>query len=134
MEKVNKGGRPSKFTPERRQAILDAISKRIPYILAAESNGICEDTLYDWIKKGIEDRNNGIDSEFAKFSEDIKRTEREKIEHHLNKLDENVKNWQSDAWILERRWPKLFGANSHITEFNERLAKLEQAKIKKEEA
>lgn len=134
IDKIDKhpGGRPSKFTPERRRAILDAIGKRIPYILAAESNGICEDTLYAWLNQGIEDRKNGIDSEFAQFSEDLKRVEREKIEHHLNKIDANVKNWQADAWILERRWYKLFGANAQLMDLNERLDKLEKGVNKDE--
>lgn len=128
----NLGGRPSKFTPERRQAILDSIGKRIPYILAAESNGICEETLYAWLRQGIEDREQGIESEFARFSEDLKRVEREKIEHHLRKIDENVKNWQADAWILERRWYKLFGANVQLNELNDRLDKLEKTSNVKE--
>jgi len=126
MKQVNKGGRPSKFTAERRAAILDSISHCIPYELAALANGICEDTLYDWLKHGLEDISAGIDSEFAKFSEALKKIEEEKIKYHLQKINRNIERWQADAWILERRWSKLFSANAPIREMQERLDKLEK--------
>jgi len=118
-------GRPPKYTPERIAAILDSISNRIPYEIAAEANGICEDTLYDWINTGKADNKAGIDSILAKFSEDIKKIEQERIKHHLDKLDGNVERWQSDAWILERRWHKHFGSNVQFKEMDERLKKME---------
>lgn len=120
------GGRPTKFTPERRKAILESIAARIPYILAAQANGIGEETLYGWLRQGFADLSEGIDSEFAKFSEDLKKVEQEKIKHHLNKIDNNVERWQADAWILERRWHKLFGANAQLMELNDRLDRLEK--------
>lgn len=114
------------FTPERRASIINDISNRIPYILAAEANGICEDTLYEWLKIGRQHLREGIDSEYANFSESIKRAESGKIQQHLDKISENVDRWQADAWILERRWYKHFGANAQLNELNARLDKLEQ--------
>ena len=118
-------GRPDKFTPERRSAIIQSISDKIPYVLAAEANGICEDTLYEWIKRGMNDLKNGIESEYATFSEIIKKTEQEKIRKLLFVLEENPERWQSTAWILERRWWKLFSSSAAVIEFNRKLEKLE---------
>jgi hypothetical protein len=119
-------GRPSKFTPERCAAILKDISDRIPYIMAAESNGICEDTLYEWMAVGRRDSANNIDSAFARFSEDIKKAEANKMREHIEKVSNNVDRWQADAWMLERRWYKYFGANVQLNELNARLDKMEK--------
>ena len=117
-------GRPSKFTPERRSAIVDAIAHRIPYEFAAEANGICEDTLYDWINTGKAHRKQGIDSDYTRFSEDIKRAEMTRIREHTDIIAARPERWQADAWLLERRWHKHFGPNAQLNALNYKLDKL----------
>lgn len=126
-------GRPSKFTPERRAAIIDAISHRIPYEYAAEANGICEDTLYEWLKIGRNHRMQGIDSDYTTFSEAIKRAEMTKMREHTDIIAARPERWQADAWLLERRWHKHFGPNAQLNELNQRLAKLQDGELKHEE-
>ena len=126
---MSKIGRPTKFTPERRAAILESIKARIPYQIAAEANGICEDTLYDWINHGIRDRKAGIDSDFARFSEDLKKIEQELIKKHLERIDYNEERWQAQAWILERRWWKHFSPNAAVLDFNKRLERMERGQL-----
>lgn len=125
-------GRPSKFTPERRAAIVDAIRNRIPYEFAAEANGICEDTLYEWLKIGRAHRADGIDSEYTIFSEDIKRAEMQKIREHNDIIAARPERWQADAWILERRWHKHYSSNAQLSELNNRMAKIERGEISEE--
>lgn len=125
-------GRPSKFTPERCSSIIDAISHRIPYEFAAEANGICEDTLYEWIKKGKQHLHSFIDSEYAIFAEAIKRAEMTKIREHSDMISAKPERWQADAWILERRWPKHYSSNAQLNELNQRLAKLEHGEKNEE--
>ena len=119
-------GRPDKFTPERREAILKNISERIPYELAAEANGICEETLYDWLRHGRRDLKEGKDTEYARFSESIKRIELNSMRHHLKEIEDKPERWQADAWILERRWWKHFSPNAAIVEFNKRLDRMSE--------
>lgn len=116
MKTKDLGGRPNKFTKQRGQKIIESIAKEIPYKLAAEANGICEDTLYTWLKQGYKDLAEGIQTEFSDFSEAVKRTEQEKIHDHLNAIKGQTKNWQARAWILERRWRTLFGLNGEEIE------------------
>lgn len=125
-------GRPSKFTKERRAAIVDAISHRIPYEYAAEANGICEATLHDWLNTARVHRANGIDSEYTKFSEAIKRAEMTRIREHSDMISVKPERWQADAWMLERRWPKHYSSNSQLNELNQRLAKLENGETHEE--
>jgi transposase-like protein len=118
-------GRPLKFTPERRAAIIDAISQRIPYEFAAEANGICEATLYDWLNTARQHQLAGIDSEYTKFSELIKKAELNKILIHNNNIANHTEKWQGDAWILERRWHRHYSSNAQLNELNNRLSKIE---------
>jgi hypothetical protein len=116
---------PSKFTPERTAAIVHAIARRVPYEYAAEANGICEDTLYEWLRRGRKDRAEGKDSDHAKFLENVKRAEMQRICEHMDIISDRPRQWQADAWILERRWNKHFGTNSLIGELEGRLNKIE---------
>jgi transposase-like protein len=126
-------GRPSKFTPERRASIINDIARRVPYEIAAEANGICESTLYEWIDMGRRHRKEGIDSEYSKFSEGIKAAERSKIIGHADNIADHVDKWQADAWMLERRWYKHFGSNAQLNELNRKLDKLDCLGEKNEE-
>lgn len=126
-------GRPSKFTPERRASIIDAIAHRIPYQMAAEANGICLDTLYEWLKIGKQHQRDRIDSEYAVFSEALKRSEMTKVRQHMDIIADRPERWQADAWLLERRWHKHFASNAQVNELNERLDKLENGEPRNEE-
>jgi|SRR6185503_13723022 len=113
------------FTKERREAIIDAIRHRIPYQLAAEANGIDEETLFAWIRRGKRDKAENVDTDYVVFSECIKRAEMTKVREHLDMIAAKPERWQADAWILERRWHQHFGPNAQLNELNKRMAKLE---------
>lgn len=127
-------GRPTKFTPERRALIIDAISHRVPNVIAAESSGISEVTFYDWLRTGKEHLYSNIDSEYSQFLVDIRKAEMQKIRHHSDIIAERPERWQADAWILERRYSKFYSGNALINELAERLEKLEQGITTHEEA
>lgn len=122
---VKEIGRPSKFTPERRAAIIDAIAHRIPYEYAAEANGISERTLHDWLNTAKVHEMNDIDSDYTEFSQAIKRAEMQKMREHTDIIAARPARWQADAWILERRWPKHFGNNTQLQELSQRLSRLD---------
>ncbi len=117
-------GRPSKFTPERRNSIIDAISHRIPYEMAAEANGISAETLYEWLRIGKAHRDDCIESEYSIFSEALKRAEMQRVREHCDMIAAKPERWQADSWILERRWHKHFSTNAPIIELNEKMDKL----------
>jgi hypothetical protein len=117
-------GRPSKFTEKRRNDIIDAISHRIPYEMAAEANGITLSTLYEWFKIGREHSEEGITSDYTVFSEALKRAEMQKVREHCDMIAAKPERWQADAWLLERRWHKHFSANAALGELNTKLDQL----------
>jgi len=124
-EPDNNIGRPSKFTPERCADIISAISRRAPYQLAAEANGISERTLFYWMELGASHLEEGKDSEYSMFLQSIKRAEMQKVIEHTDIIAARPERWQADAWLLERRWYKYFGASVPVIELNERLDRLE---------
>lgn len=119
-------GRPTKFTVSRCNDIVTAISKRVPYRLAAEANGISERTLFNWLEEGTKDLEANIDSEFARFLQSIKRAEMQKVVEHTDIIAARPERWQADAWLLERRWYKYFASSVPVIELSERLERLER--------
>ncbi len=125
-------GRPSKFTEKRRNDIIDAISHRIPYEMAAEANGINVETLYDWLRTAKKHRDEGIDSEYTQFSEALKKGEMTRVREHTDMIAAKPERWQADAWLLERRWHKHFSANAALGELNSKLDQLLDGEPKRE--
>lgn len=119
-------GRPSKFTPEMRAAIVADIADSIPYEYAAEANGISEKTLYLWLDQGRQDREAGVESDFAIFLQDIKKAERARIKEHKDNIAGGREMWTCDAWMLERRWWKHYSKSAPILDFEARLKKMEE--------
>lgn len=102
-------GRPSKFTPDRAEGIIEAINNLVPYRVAAEAHQIDRSTLYDWINKGFDDIKAGKkNTALAKFSYTIKKGKCEAIKKLITDIKAGKKSWQARAWLLERRFPMEF--------------------------
>lgn len=115
-----------KLTPKTAEKIIELIENNVPYEMAAWGAGICEKTLYVWLSKGKEDEKNKIKSAFSELLQGVKEAECKKIAQHLLAIQNQEKNWQSRAWILERRWRKQFGQDAGIIqELLEKQEKLE---------
>src|SRR3990167_5684955 len=63
------GGRPTKFTPDRRQKILEAIRTGASLKAVAHYGRISYDCLRDWIIKGSETTKE--DNEYFQFFQDV---------------------------------------------------------------
>lgn len=124
------GGRPSKFTPERCNAILSMVEAYVPYEIAAPANGIAPGTLYMWLKKGMDHLEQETDSEFAKFVESIKKAEAIRIMDNAQTIHDRADGWQARSWLLERKHWKYFSNNAPLVELNKRLDELEAKKDK----
>ena len=128
MSRGEGGGGPSKFTPEMRAAIVADIADSIPYEYAAEANGISERLLYFWLERGRLDREEGVDSDYATFLQDVKKVERTRIKTHKDNIAGGSPTWTCDAWMLERRWWKHYSRSAPVLDFEARLKKMEEEK------
>lgn len=115
----------TKFTPERVSRILNDIKDCIPYKIAAESNGIANATLYDWIDNGIRDFNAGIESDYTKLVEALREIEKSKINKLLRNIENEKKGHKGAEWMLQTVFWKHFSSNAATIDLNERLEKLE---------
>lgn len=70
---------------------------------------------YDWYNAGKEDQDNGIDSEFAQFSQDVDRTLKEYRNSLLNCVRKQApEDWRAATWLLERSDPETFNLKTKM--------------------
>ena len=125
-------GRPSKFTPETRKRILDAVRSGNYLETCAAFGRVSYETLNEWIKRGEKvadglpvdeqplatalEALDPLDREYLDFSESIKE-ERAKAEMQaLLEIQQAARGtqgkpgiWQAHAWFLERSFPHRWG-------------------------
>ena len=90
-------GRPSKYTPEVVETIINSIRKGATHGLACQAAGIGEQTFYGWMK------------DFPEFSDRVKAVESEAAERWLAYIESSApKEWQAAAWLLERRYHQAY--------------------------
>jgi hypothetical protein len=98
---TTKKGRPSKFTKDRKDRIIQAISAGCTYEMSADYAGISRTTLWGWLKKGEDPKN----KTYCTFLNQVKRAEVEGAMVHLGTIKQaSQKDWKASAWILERRF------------------------------
>jgi hypothetical protein len=135
VKEVKNVGRPTKFTPERCASIVKMVYNYVPHKLAAEANGICEETLCFWLSEGACDLKKNIYSDKAKFTEAIKNAHVTRIEQLTNNINDGMERWQANAWLLERVHRQHFGADAGVIQelqamFNELKAKFDAKESK----
>lgn len=91
-------GRPTKYTEQRVERILQAIRDGNYMETAARLAGIAPSTLYEW-------RN-----EFPDFSEAVETARAEAEERNIATIQAAApQQWQAAAWWLERSFPDRYG-------------------------
>lgn len=98
-------GRPTSLTPEVQEAICKALRAGNYLEQAASAGGIHRDTLRSWMQRGATG-----EEPFAEFLGAVKEAEDKGERLLLRQVRAGVDNWQSRAWVLERRWPKRWAA------------------------
>jgi hypothetical protein len=97
-------GRPTKLTPDVQQRIVEALLSGLYAEDAVIIGGICEDTFYEWIKRGKTG-----EEPFASFSEAVETAGVESSRQALTTVRAGDMGWQGSAWFLERRYPAKWG-------------------------
>lgn len=110
-------GRPTKFTKETTEALIEHISNGVPVEIAVTLAGIKSRTYYDYKARGEADEKAGIESEYSQFSQAVKKARGEAIARAVVKIQEagiQGKSWQALAWFLERTCPEIFALRSPV--------------------
>ena len=104
-------GRPSKLTPDTELRILNAIRCGAPNKVACAAAGICEETLYAWLRRAEDDP----DSDYAEFSACLTRARQEGIAARLAIIQKAAgQDWRAAAWLLERDLPEVFSLKFRV--------------------
>lgn len=113
-KKKNLGGRPPKLTEEISKLIIDEVRESLSINHAAESNEIARSTVATWMSHGNKDIEEGKDNIFTRFTKGIKKARAEFVQETLRTLKLAPKNWQSNAWLLERCCAEDFGKDAEL--------------------
>lgn len=137
-----KFGRPTKLTPEVKEAIVNQIRIGNYIETAALVAGISKQSLYDWLKRGREAKR-GI---YKDFLDAVEQAQAEAEARDLSLIDEAghgmaavvikesyeknkegqlvlierteekrvTKDWRAIAWRLEKKHPKKYGKQSKL--------------------
>jgi len=117
-----------KFDLPTTEAILQDLRDEVPYLHAAESNGVGYKTFLNWLDNGKKDIEQGKnDSYYAQFLQAVRKIEKDRIKRHTRNIGSDERSHKGSEWILERAFWKQFGKASEI-DLNERVEKLENLK------
>lgn len=97
------GGRPSKFTPELRERILQAVRAGVPRTAAAQSAGIGETTLYRYLQIGRSEH----DGRHRDFLDAVVKAEADAQVHAVASWRRAIAagDWRAAESYLARRHP-----------------------------
>lgn len=121
-------GRPTKFTPETVQKLIQAIQMGATYELACQYAAITIDTMNNWMKKSKTAKEN---DPFFGFFDSVKEAEGKAVVGWLAKIEKaaNDGSWQAAAWKLERRYPRQYG-KTVVENHNRDLNKLSDDELR----
>lgn len=104
--------RPSKMTEEIKEKLIGCIKMGLPIKESCNVAGIHESTYFNW-KNYAKDDKRGDQNEYIEFFESLKMAESEAQARIVKKLHES-NNPTSLQFILERRWPKIWGRRDKV--------------------
>lgn len=111
-----KRGRKLKLNEELIKQITSLIEIGVYNKVACQSVGIDESTFYIWMRKGEQSIAENKHDIYRRFYEEVKKAESKSMVRHLTNIVKASQegNWQASAWILERRYPELWGRKDRM--------------------
>lgn len=103
----------TKFDEETKKKILVAIRKGAPYVIACNYANLDYRNFRRWIVRGKKDKDEGKNTPFSQFRQEVKEAEGTTALIWLDKIDAamNKGAWQAAAWKLERRYREYFATD-----------------------
>lgn len=102
----------SKLTPQLQEEFCKAIENGASILGACGHVGITEKTYYNWIHRAEEAKTR---TKYVKFKECVE-TAKEKALFNFEQVivSASMEHWQAAAWMLERRYPNMYGKREKI--------------------
>ena len=109
MARVSRVGRPSKFTPETKKKLLDAVRMGNYRVPSCSYAGILVSTFYTWLDKGKKQKK----GEFVEFLEAVTRAEA-KLRMIAQWQAQIPRDWRAARDFLARRFPERWGPKARV--------------------
>ncbi len=110
---ANAAGRKSSLTKEVYECIVYNMKMGCSMVAAANNAGITRQSLYNWLKKGKENKGGEI---YRQLYLDILKSKSDtEIILVGNIIEASRDNWNAAAWLLERINPKMYGKQRVMT-------------------
>lgn len=127
MAEVNKGGRPTIFTPKLQKKLKEALDQYAPIRTACEYAGIHFQNYYNWQTYAKECKLRGEENEHTQFFDALMEIRAKRTIGLSKRIAEGGKGWQGAAWYLERVHSNVFGQNGELmTMLEEKLKSIEE--------
>lgn len=101
----------------KKTQLITGIRAGLTHEVACANSGIRLSTFYAWKKKGSEDYEAKIKTQYSLFYLAIQEAETNFERDNIALIEaaaQNPKLWQAAAWLLERRRPERYGANNDM--------------------
>ena len=113
-EFVNPVGRPTIFTLEKAQIIVDRVRTHLSIYNAAQKAREHHQTVFNWLKYGEDDLLAGKETEFAQFFANVREARADKVGEMIKTIESMPKSWQAISWLLEKCCAEEFGKDSEL--------------------
>lgn len=102
----------TKLTPELQENFCKAIENGDSILGACGYVGISEKTYYNWIDRAESAKGR---TKFVKFKECVDKAKAKAL-HNFEQVitHASTEHWQAAAWMLERRYPNMYGKREKI--------------------
>jgi transposase len=120
--------RPAALTPEVQKAIVEALCDGNYLKVACSAAGITY-AGFAWWRKRYEDGDPDAQV-FADFFDAVKRAIAVSETRAVRDVRAGVMNWQSRAWLLERRFPSRWGKKDRTPKVNVNVSTLTDEQLR----
>jgi hypothetical protein len=109
-------GRPSRYSEELHQRIVEEVRAGRPKTIAFRLAGAYPDTVWDWVRLGRQRPDDY--PHYVQLGEDIDQAKAEAEAEALDRIkaaaQSDPKHWTAAAWYLERTNPAEFGRRERV--------------------
>jgi len=111
---VGKYGRPTIFTAEKAQIIIDRVRTHLSIHNAAAKARESHQTVFNWLKYGERDLTDGKETEFSQFFANVREARADKVAEMIETIESMPKSWQAISWLLEKCCTEEFGRDCEL--------------------
>lgn len=111
---VNKPGAPTLFSAEKAAIIVEEVRDNLSINNAARIARVNHQTPHNWMKKGIADKEKGLNTEYVQFLDNIREAQGQKVRQLMKTVEKMPKQWQAISWLLEKCCAEDFGKDSEL--------------------